>query len=345
VSEGAGGVLGRDKIERDRIDPANSETRMIQPAVATAFTSGITDINLDESGTPQAQERAATFKSASASIYDLAASMTVKGELWNWGHDNPEHVAEIEARLPGFSEFGTDGFSEQSYYLALRDIPKGLDGCAGKTILEVGCGVGEGLNFLSRLVPDARMTGLDLAPKAIERANATLARGDELRFVQGDAEELPFEDSSVDVLINVESSHTYPDLKRFLQEAARVLRPGGVLSHIDVFTSQRLQAMRQMKSEVPGLQWTTDNDISDQVRAAVRQRMAPGSRFRRNLDKQQMNRFVRMIATYSQIMTFGGPFAGYRPPASIKMLNRLRLVPPAGSLPMESYRHQVAIRE
>ncbi|AGL16466.1 class I SAM-dependent methyltransferase [Actinoplanes sp. N902-109] len=317
---------------------------MIEPGVATAFTDGITHINLDESSTLDGEQQIATFKSASASIYDLSASMTVKGELWNWGHHNPEHLAEIEARLPGFSTYGTDTFSEQSYYLALRDIPKGLEGCAGKAILEVGCGVGEGLNFLSRLVPDARMTGLDLAPKAVARANATLARGDELRFVQGDAEALPFEDASVDVLINVESSHAYPNLKGFLQEAARVLRPGGVLSHIDVYTTQRLRAMRAIQAELPGLEWISDNDISDQVRAAVRQRMAPGSRFRRNLDKQRMNRFVRMLATNNLVMTFGGPFAGYREPAVVKLLNRLKVLPPAGSLPMRSYRHQVAVR-
>ncbi|WP_262703204.1 MULTISPECIES: class I SAM-dependent methyltransferase [Streptomyces] len=317
---------------------------MIQPDVVTAFTSGIEDINLDESGTPQAEKKAATFKSASSSIYDLAAGMSAKGELWNWGVHNSEFVAEIEARLPGFTEYGTDGFSEQLYYLALRDLPKGLESCDGRTVLEVGCGMGEGLNFLSRLVPTAQMTGLDLAPKAIASATATLSRGDTLRFVQGDAEELPFEDASVDVLVNIESSHTYPNLGRFLREAARVLRPGGALSHIDVFTRQRLQAMRRITAEISELEWVSDHDISEQVRAAVRRRMAPDSRLRRNLNKQRMNWLARTLTLHSQITVFGGTFADYQPPASVKMLSRFGLVPKMDSLPMESYRHQIAVR-
>ncbi|MFY1621848.1 class I SAM-dependent methyltransferase [Micromonospora sp. WMMD735] len=317
---------------------------MNRPDVMTSFTTGLADINLDETDGRRAGTQAATMKSASSSIYDMAATLSGRGELWNWGMCDPDLAAEIEARLPGFAEFGTDGFSEQLYYLALRDLPGGLDGCAGQTLLEVGCGAGEGLNFLSRLVPDTRMTGLDLSPKAVARANATLARGDSLRFVQGDAEDLPFEDSSVDVLINIESSHTYPDLERFLREVARVLRPGGALSHIDVFTRQRLQTMRRITAELPQLTWVTDHDVSAAVRAAVRRRMTPGSRFRRTLDRQRMNPLVRTIATHSQILMFGGMFAGYRPPTSIRALSRLGVVPWMSGLPMESYRHQVAVR-
>jgi SAM-dependent methyltransferase len=46
-----------------------------------------------------------------------------------------------------------------------------------------------------------------------------------LDFVHGDAEKLPFPDDSFDAVINVEASHAYPQLSRFLSEVARVLRP------------------------------------------------------------------------------------------------------------------------
>jgi SAM-dependent methyltransferase len=45
-------------------------------------------------------------------------------------------------------------------------------------------------------------------------------------YVTG-GEKLPFPDESFDAVINVEASHAYPQLSRFLAEAARVLRPGG----------------------------------------------------------------------------------------------------------------------
>ncbi|WP_329110186.1 class I SAM-dependent methyltransferase [Micromonospora sp. NBC_01699] len=317
---------------------------MSDPDVMTAFTSGLADINLDESSTPRTGARAAGMKSASASIYDMAATLSGRGDLWNWGMDDPTLVAEIQALLPGFTEFGTDGFSEQLYYLALRDLPIGLDDYAGRVVLEVGCGMGEGLNFLSRIAHGARMTGLDLSPRAVARATATLSRGEDLRFVRGDAEELPIEDGSVDILVNIESSHTYPDLERFLREAERVLRPGGILTHIDVFTRQRFRTMRRITEEIHGLKWIADHDISAEVRAAVRRRMAPDSHFRRVLDRQRMNPLVRRIAAHSQILMFGGMFAGYQPPTSIRVLSKLGIVPWMSGLPMESYRHQVAVR-
>jgi len=54
-----------------------------------------------------------------------------------------------------------------------------------------------------------------------------------LDFVQGDAENLPFPDQSFDAVINVEASHQYPHFPRFLEEVARVLRPGGYFLYTD----------------------------------------------------------------------------------------------------------------
>jgi ubiquinone/menaquinone biosynthesis C-methylase UbiE len=54
-----------------------------------------------------------------------------------------------------------------------------------------------------------------------------------LDFMHGDAEELPFADQSFDAVINVEASHAYPRLSRFLAEVVRVLRPGGHFLYVD----------------------------------------------------------------------------------------------------------------
>lgn len=54
-----------------------------------------------------------------------------------------------------------------------------------------------------------------------------------LDSVHGDAESLPFGDESFDAVINVEASHAYPRLPRFLAEVARVLRPGGHFLYAD----------------------------------------------------------------------------------------------------------------
>ena len=51
--------------------------------------------------------------------------------------------------------------------------------------------------------------------------------------MHGDAESLPFADESFDAVINVEASHAYPRLSRFLAEVVRVLRPGGHFLYAD----------------------------------------------------------------------------------------------------------------
>ena len=56
--------------------------------------------------------------------------------------------------------------------------------------------------------------GLDFSQKAIDFARGH-HRDPRLRFVCGDAEALPFADASFDAVLNVESSHCYPNVPRF----------------------------------------------------------------------------------------------------------------------------------
>ncbi|MBI5770217.1 MAG: class I SAM-dependent methyltransferase [Verrucomicrobia bacterium] len=102
----------------------------------------------------------------------------------------------------------------------------------GKTVLEVSCGHGGGASFLTRTLRPARYTGLDLNPRGIAFCRER-HRVDGLTFVQGDAEHLPFPAGAFDAVVNVEASHCYPSLPRFLSEVARVLRPGGAFLYAD----------------------------------------------------------------------------------------------------------------
>ncbi|MEO5959784.1 MAG: phthiotriol/phenolphthiotriol dimycocerosates methyltransferase [Opitutaceae bacterium] len=102
----------------------------------------------------------------------------------------------------------------------------------GKKVLEVSCGHGGGASWLTRTLGPASYTGLDLNPAGIafcrERHHV-----ENLTFVQGDAENLPFPDATFDAVLNVEASHCYPHFPRFLSEVARVLRPGGAFLYAD----------------------------------------------------------------------------------------------------------------
>ncbi|WP_315815359.1 class I SAM-dependent methyltransferase [Paraflavitalea speifideaquila] len=94
-----------------------------------------------------------------------------------------------------------------------------------KHVLEVGSGRGGGASYISRYLYPARITGMDIAKNAVRLAKERHQESN-LDFMQGDAEKLPFANESYDVVINVESSHAYGSVPRFLSEVKRVLKPG-----------------------------------------------------------------------------------------------------------------------
>jgi SAM-dependent methyltransferase len=102
----------------------------------------------------------------------------------------------------------------------------------GKEVAEISCGHGGGASWITRNLHPASYVGLDLNPAGIQFCNERHQIAG-LKFVQGDAQKLPFADSSLDAVVNVEASHCYPDFPGFLNEVSRVLRPGGNFLYAD----------------------------------------------------------------------------------------------------------------
>jgi lipopolysaccharide/colanic/teichoic acid biosynthesis glycosyltransferase/2-polyprenyl-3-methyl-5-hydroxy-6-metoxy-1,4-benzoquinol methylase len=94
-----------------------------------------------------------------------------------------------------------------------------------KDVLEVGCGSGIGLQCLSSVAK--RVVGGDYDPNLVEKSKQNA--GDQVAVQQMDAQDLPFDDQSFDVVLLLEALYYVPDAARFVKEARRVLRPGGVL--------------------------------------------------------------------------------------------------------------------
>jgi ubiquinone/menaquinone biosynthesis C-methylase UbiE len=96
----------------------------------------------------------------------------------------------------------------------------------GLRVLEIGCGCGSEAERFAR--SGAHYTGLDLtnAAVSITRKRFQLAKL-EGSFVQGDAESLPFDDSSFDFIYSHGVLHHTPDTPRTVREIYRVLSPGG----------------------------------------------------------------------------------------------------------------------
>jgi SAM-dependent methyltransferase len=164
------------------------------------------------------QLRPATEKLAWRAVYELASLRARSADTaLNYGY------APLDAQASGDTDYG----------LLLYEKIAGAIDLKGLDVLEVGCGRGVGAARVFERFAPRSLTGLDLAASAVRRAQSRHGRPG-LRFLSGDAENLPFPGSSYDAVLNVESSHCYPDTLRFLSEVHRVLRPGGHLLIADL---------------------------------------------------------------------------------------------------------------
>jgi SAM-dependent methyltransferase len=153
------------------------------------------------------------------------------------------------------------------HWIQLYHHVAGAIDLAGLDVLEVGSGRGGGASFTKRYLKPARMTGMDLSPQAIALSRERY-RVEGLDFRVGDAERLPFENGSLDAIVNVESSHCYPSFHRFLKEVDRVLRPGGYLLYADFRARENVPAWRK-SLEDSGLSVLRETNITANVVSAL----------------------------------------------------------------------------
>ena len=97
-------------------------------------------------------------------------------------------------------------------------------------ILDVATGTADLAIALKRAVPTAEVIGVDFAEPMLERGREKVAGGGlELSLVQGDGQNLAFEDASFDVVTIVYGLRNFNDRDQGLREFYRVLKPGGRL--------------------------------------------------------------------------------------------------------------------
>ena len=95
--------------------------------------------------------------------------------------------------------------------------------CKNKVVVEVACGSGQGLGIISEVAKS--LVAGDYDQDILEIAK--LHYGDKVQLDRFDALDLPFEDNSIDVIINFEAIYYLRDCERFVAECNRVLKVGG----------------------------------------------------------------------------------------------------------------------
>lgn len=113
-------------------------------------------------------------------------------------------------------------FFEVPIVVSALNLPKGV------RMLEVGCGRGIALPALMRICEPNSLTGLDIDADLIAAAKKRMASRDlEVNLIHGDLRQMPFKDSSFDLVIDFGTCYHISNAEAGLHEIARVLSKGG----------------------------------------------------------------------------------------------------------------------
>lgn len=135
----------------------------------------------------------------------------------------------LKTRLRATWIAGDFGEIAKSYAIGAEEFVNGLDLGAGTRVLDVATGTG------NLALPAARggavVTGVDIAPNLIEQARENAKReGLDIKFDEGDVENLPYADGSFDAVITMFGAMFAPRPDVTAAEMTRVVRPGGVIA-------------------------------------------------------------------------------------------------------------------
>lgn len=159
--------------------------------------------------------------------------------------DNHIHDWKVARSEPGtaafFEEIEAYRFEKLEYLAKVVDF----SGYAGKSLLDVGCGVGNDLSRFAR--GGAMVSGIDLAPHSIDLAKSNFSqRGLEGDFEVMNGEAMSFPDAHFDVVYCHTVLHFTPDPAKMIREISRVLKPGGEAILMTVNRNSWLNTMKKI---------------------------------------------------------------------------------------------------
>lgn len=184
---------------------------------------------------------------------------------------------------------------------------------AGEVVLDVGCGGGiDSVLAATRVGPTGRVIGLDTLPEMCERSlEAATSAGvaDRCEFVNGEMEDIPLPDASVDIVISNGVINLSARKSRALAEIARVLVPGGRFCVSDL----------TVEDDLPPEVLTSDSAWAGCISGALSERV-----FARKLDAAG---FVDI--DFSERMPFGIDDVALYPLFTAEVLELMRRLLPA----------------
>jgi len=166
-----------------------------------------------------------------------------------------------------FNRWAQEGEGEKMEHHHLNITEKTIrlmDLRPGERVLDLGCGSGWATRLLARLVSDGpegfgQVVGLDVSDEMIRQARAASKDFENILYVWGSAQQIPWEENFFDKVLSVESFYYYPDQDRALAELFRVLAPRG-----------RMFILINLYKDNPySLQWVDKLKVPVHVRSAA----------------------------------------------------------------------------
>ncbi len=107
---------------------------------------------------------------------------------------------------------------------------KSLDIHPHDNVLDLCCGTGDLAGLIKKIQPQACVTGIDFSEKMLDIASDKYC---DVRFFQGDATNLPYEDNSFDIVTMAFGLRNIQNAEKAVEEVYRVLKPNGKFLHLD----------------------------------------------------------------------------------------------------------------
>ncbi len=146
-----------------------------------------------------------------------------------------------------------------------------LPKCLEKRCLDLGCGGGATISFLLAEMGASFCCGLDYSKVAIEEArkkNASAIEDGRCSLIKSEVSALPFEDETFDLITAVETIYFWPSALQALQEAHRVLKPGGQVIIVNEDDGNDRNKVDYLLSIMPAMRFYNENALTSLLNQA-----------------------------------------------------------------------------
>ena len=169
--------------------------------------------------------------------YSQAAENPAGEHAFPVGRDFAESLGYDPDILDGLPSVAVEGFAGVSNIATFAEIHQ------GSVVLDLGCGAGLDTLIVAGLVgDDGKVISLDFSEAMLMRARQAVdeAQCSNVELRCADAEELPIEDSSIDITIVNGIFNLNPQREAIFHELARVMKPGGIVYSAEMILRQPL---------------------------------------------------------------------------------------------------------